>query len=98
MRTVATSSVVLAAALCAGSARAASPEAWAELFRKASAACVKASELKEARAGKPVDFSGKVLVMVDGRWPQPHMKNQPARFACLYDKRAGTAEAHEAGP
>ncbi len=98
MRGLATVFVILAAALGGIPAQAASPEAWAELFRKASAACVKASELKEAKAAKPVDFSDKVLVMVDGRWPQPHMKNQRARFACLYDKRAATAEAHEAGP
>ena len=42
-----------------------------------------------------VDFTDKVLVIVDGIWPQPHMKNAPARFACLYDKRARTAETAE---
>ena len=47
------------------------------------------------RTGKPVDFSDKVLVIVDGNWPQPHMKNAPAHFACLYDKRTRTAEAAE---
>jgi hypothetical protein len=36
-----------------------------------------------------------VLVIVDGTWPQPHMKNAHARFACLYDKRMRTAEAAE---
>ena len=75
---------------------AASPDKWAELTQRASAACVKASALKGAKSGTPVDFSDKVLVMVDGVWPQPHMKNAPARFACLYDKRAQTAEANEA--
>jgi hypothetical protein len=78
------------------SAFAASPDKWAELMQRASAACVKASALKAAKSGTPVDFSDKVLVMVDGVWPQPHMKNAPARFACLYDKRAQTAEANEA--
>ena len=75
---------------------ASSPAEWSKLWQQASAACVKASELKKAKAGPPVDFSDKVLVMVDGHWPQPHMKNAPARFACLYDKRSRTAEAHEA--
>ena len=56
---------------------------------------MKASELKKAKAGTPVDFADKVLVIVDGTWPQPHMKNAAARFACLYDKRARTAEAAE---
>lgn len=90
--------IILALGLIAAgaeSARASSPDAWAELFKRASAACAKASELKKVRTGKPVDFSDKVLVIVDGIWPQPHMKNAPARFACLYDKRARTAEAAE---
>ena len=75
--------------------QASSPEAWTELFKKASATCAKASELKKPRTSKPVDFSDKVLVIVDGIWPQPHMKNAPARFACLYDKRTRTAETAE---
>ena len=69
---------------------------WAKLMQRASAACIKSSELKKAKAGTPVDFSDKVLVMVDGTWPQPHMKNAAARFACLYDKRSQKAEAVEA--
>ena len=90
--------IILALGLIAAgaeSARASSPDAWAELFKRASAACAKASELKKVRTGKPVDFSDKVLVIVDGIWPQPHMKNAPARFACLYDKRTRTAETAE---
>jgi len=91
-------SLVLALGLVGGSAttaEASSPEAWAELFKRATAACVKASELKKARAGTPVDFSDKVLVVVDGHYPQPHMKNAAARFACLYDKRTRTTEVAE---
>ena len=84
-----------AIAAAAGSAQASSPDAWSELFKRASTACAKASELTKVRTGTPVDFSDKVLVIVDGIWPQPHMKNAPARFACLYDKRARTAEAAE---
>lgn len=95
MKPVATVLALGAIAAVAGSAHASSPEAWTELFKRASAACAKASELKKLRTGKPVDFSDKVLVIVDGNWPQPHMKNAPARFACLYDKRARTAEAAE---
>ena len=95
MKTVA---LILAIGLVAGSAgtaSASSPDAWTELFKRASAACVKASELKKAKAGTPVDFSDKVLVVVDGIWPQAHMKNAPARFACLYDKRTHKAEVNE---
>ncbi|GGF66648.1 hypothetical protein GCM10007301_27930 [Azorhizobium oxalatiphilum] len=87
-----------AAGLCLAAfpASASSPDAWAELFGKAKAACLKASGLKEARAlGAPTDFSDRVLVLVSGRWPQPHMKNQKATFACLYGKASGQAEAQE---
>lgn len=82
-------------AAAATSAGASSPQAWTELFKRASAACLKASDLKKAKAGTPVDFSDKVLVVVDGIYPQPHMKNAPGRFACLYDKRTQKAEANE---
>ena len=82
-------------AAAANSAHASTPEAWAELFKRASAACVKASDLRKAKAGTPVDFSDKVLVIVDGIYPQPHMKNARGRFVCLYDKRARTPEVAE---
>lgn len=77
-------------------ALASSPDSWAELMKRASMACVQASALKSAKTGTPIDFSDKVLVMVDGIWPQPHMKNAKTRFACLYDKRTRKAEANEA--
>lgn len=92
-------SAVLIAAnmmLAAAPAGASSPDAWADLFAKAQAACFKASGLKSPRAiGKPTDFSDRVLVLVSGRWPQPHMNNAKATFACLYGKASGTAEAQE---
>lgn len=79
-----------------GTALASSPDAWDALFRKAGQACLRQSELKSAKvSGQPVDFSAAVLVIVEGRWPQPHMKDARARFACLYDKKTGRAEAQE---
>jgi hypothetical protein len=87
---------IAAATAFTSPAFASSPDSWAELMKRASESCVKASELKNARTGVPVDFSDKVLVIIDGTWPQPHMKDAPARFACLYDKSSLTAEAHEA--
>ncbi|MEP9348278.1 hypothetical protein [Xanthobacter sp. KR7-225] len=92
---------LLAALLGAGGAAApaaaSTPEAWAQLFRAAEAACLAATGLAEARVeGAPVDFSAHVLVLVRGRWPQPHMTGAPpAAFACLYAKADGSAEAHE---
>lgn len=87
--------IILAIAVIAVPVQASSPDAWTELFKRASAACEKASKLKKAKAGTPVDFPDKVLVIVDGIWPQPHMKNAAARFACLYDKRTRTAVTAE---
>jgi len=98
IRAAAVATVLSACAVTVPSAQAASPDAWAALFKAASASCVAASGLKEAKAGKPTDFTDKVLVTIDGRWPQPHMKNAAARFACLYDKKAKTAEATELTP
>jgi hypothetical protein len=78
-------------------ARASSQESWAALFKAASAACATASGLAGATpVGDPVDFSDRVLVVVRGRWPQPHMTGEPpATFACLFPKLGGPAEAHE---
>lgn len=88
--------VVCGVLSAAGPALASSPGAWAELHGKARAACVKASGLKDARtSGQPVDFEASVLILVSGRWPQPHMNNARATFACLYSKASGTAEAQE---
>lgn len=77
-------------------ANASTPGEWGKLFKSAAKACEQESGLKRARAlGEPVDFEAKVLVIVEGRWPQKHMKNKLAHYACLYDKRAKSAEAHE---
>jgi len=93
------SAVVISACLgltSAPLAHASSPDAWAALFKKAEAACKKASGLKDsAMIGKPVDFSSAVLVRIEGIWPQPHMKAAKAKFACLYTKRTHRAEAAE---
>jgi hypothetical protein len=94
-----TTVIILALGISATAAApglASTPAKWAELMQQASAACVKASGLKKAKGGAPVVFSDKVLVTVNGIWPQPHMKNAPAHFACLYDIRNRTAEANEA--
>jgi hypothetical protein len=92
-------SAALAAALivAASTAQASTADAWAELFAKAGAACVKASSLKGAKVrGEPVDFQALVLLVVDGRYPQPHMKNAKGATYCLYDKVSGKVESAEA--
>lgn len=85
--------IVTLVSCTASSCKAAAPDAWAALMKHESAACIASTGLTNARACKPTDFSDNMLIPVDGRWQQPHMKNATARFACLYDKCAQTAEA-----
>ena len=81
-----------------GRAAAAPASAYAELDRRSAAACIKAAALKDSRVGSAVRFSdptGYDARVVTGRWPQPHMKNAPARMLCLYERRTGRAEVQE---
>ena len=88
--------LAVALAAAASSAHASTSEAWAELFAKAGAACQKASNLTATKLrGQPVDFQAAVLIIVDGRYPQPHMKNAKGTSYCLYDKVSGKTEASE---
>jgi hypothetical protein len=77
---------------------AASPEAWLELFAKAGAACKKKADLKQSRViGKqPILFQDRLLLVVEGRYPQPHMNNQKGKFYCLFNQETNTAEIAEA--
>lgn len=91
-------SVILAAAIldATSSAYASTADAWAELYAKAGAACLKAAPLNSAKLrGQPVDFQATVLMIVDGRYPQPHMKNAKGTTYCLYDKTSGKVETSE---
>lgn len=69
----------------------ATPDAWADYVREVKEACVAASGLRGAKvAGKPVEFDDRVgvtAVVIDGRYPQPHMKNRRGRVLCLFDKK-----------
>jgi hypothetical protein len=71
------------------------PAEWAAFDQEVAAACIAASGLRNARpAGKRVDFDdgvGYAALVIDGRYPQPHMKNRRARVLCLFDKRTRAA-------
>ncbi len=70
-------------------AQASSPDAWKELYAKASAACVKASPLSGAKVrGEPADFQARVLLIVDGR----HPNGMRGTEYCLHDKVTGKTE------
>lgn len=79
-----------------GVAHASSPDAWADLRKRSDKACIAKSQLKTARITGYVDtFETVTVSIVEGAWPQKHMKGAKAKFACVFDKRTGKAEAQE---
>lgn len=74
-----------------GLAQGATPDAWAAHEKEIVAACVEASNLHGAKpGGKIIDFDDSVgfaALLIDGRYPQPHLKNRRGRVLCLFDKR-----------
>ena len=76
-------------------ALASSPAAWSVHDREVASACTEASGLnKAAAAGQPMVFDdslGVTALVVTGRYPQPHMKNQPGRVLCLFDRKTRQA-------
>ena len=93
-------SVALAAVAFWGLARGDAPDARAAYEKEVVAACVAASNLRRARpGGSLVEFDDRVGVtalVVEGRYPQPHMKNQRGRVLCLFDKKTRTATVSDA--
>lgn len=79
---------------------AATPEAWTEHKKAVLTSCMKASQLKQSRpASGLIEYSdqlGLTAVLLSGRYPQPHMKNQSGRELCLYDKKSRAAFVSEA--
>lgn len=84
----------------AGSAAASTPQAWSAYDAEVLKACAAASLLKNPHAaGERVDFddaTGYSALLLAGTYPQPHMKNQPGRELCLFDRRTRTAVIAEA--
>lgn len=77
---------------------ASTPESWAKLDTASQAACIKASGLTSATAGPPTRYSDKLLIdarIIDGIWPQPHMKDAKASMLCLYNRKTKKVEVQE---
>ena len=90
-------STVVAFAMAAP-AFSATPDAWAKVDAASQAACVKAANLSGATAGPPVRYSDKFLIdarVVEGTWPQPHMKGAKAKMLCLYNRKTKRVEVQE---
>jgi heat shock protein HslJ len=82
----------------AAPAFAATLDAWAKVDAASQAACVKAANLSGATAGPPIRYSDKFLIdarIIDGTWPQPHMKGAKAKMLCLYNRKTKRVEVQE---
>ena len=94
--------LVLSASSGVTLAQASSPFAWSAHDREVASACTEASGLnKAAAAGQPMVFDdslGMTALVVTGRYPQPHMKNQPGRVLCLFDRKTRQAHTTPADP
>jgi hypothetical protein len=88
---------------------ASSPEAWRAYDREVRTACLKASGLLQPRLlsdrldvpAAPPDQNGITLIisafLLEGRYPQAHMKGQMGRELCLFDQRNRRAFVGPAG-
>ena len=90
-------SVTLTALMAVMPAHASSPEAWAAHKAEVVAKCKQASGLKNPRlVGQLVEYDDSVgftAALIAGVYPQPHMRQQPGRSLCLFDRRSRTAQA-----
>jgi len=76
-------------------AHASSSDAWATYDKKVLASCVKTSGLKNAEpVGTAAQFDDRVgytALLLQGQYPQKHMKGATGTELCLYRKKTKTA-------
>lgn len=93
-----TISLLLLTLAATSHAYASSPDAWKALDKAVVDSCMKASQLKEVRAVGKAGFDDSVgyeALMLRGRYPQPHMKNQPGAELCLFNRHSKKATVTE---
>ena len=70
-------------------AHASSPDAWAAYDKAVLASCTKASGLKNANpVGNAAQFDDRIgytALLLQGQYPQKHMKSQQGTELCLYN-------------
>jgi hypothetical protein len=80
-------------------AHASSPDAWANYDKAVLASCTKASGLKDAKpVGNAAQFDDRVgytALLLQGQYPQKHMKGTQGTELCLYKKNNKTAYVTE---
>lgn len=95
-----TGKILLITLLLSPLAHASSEAAWQQNTQTRQQACLKASGLKAVKVvGKPIQYDDSVgydAVLLEGRYPQKHMKNQVGRELCLYQRASGKAVVSEA--
>lgn len=86
---------VLCFTALATQAHASSPDTWAAFDKAVIASCTKASGLKGAKpVGNAAQFDDRVgytALLLQGQYPQKHMKGQQGTELCLYNKKSKTA-------
>ncbi|API58405.1 hypothetical protein BSL82_03025 [Tardibacter chloracetimidivorans] len=89
-------------AIAALPAVAATPQAYEELDRTSSLACLRASGFRDAAyAPEPLRFSDRIGVdarLVTGTYAQSDMKGKQGMVLCLYDRKSKRAEVVDAAP
>lgn len=89
-------------AIAAVPAVAATPQAYEELDRTSSLACLRASGFRDAAyAPEPLRFSDRIGVdarLVTGTYAQSDMKGKQGMVLCLYDRKSKRAEVVDAAP
>jgi hypothetical protein len=90
---------VLCLTALAPQAHASSPEAWVTYDKAVIASCTKASGLKDPKpVGNAAQFDDRVgytALLLQGQYPQKHMKGQQGTELCLYNKKSKTAYVTE---
>ncbi|CDF94625.1 MULTISPECIES: hypothetical protein [unclassified Pseudomonas] len=91
--------ILLGFTALASQAQASSPEAWAAYDKAVLASCIKASGLKNAEpVGTAAQFDDRVgytALLLQGQYPQKHMKGATGTELCLYRKKTKTAHVTE---
>ncbi|QGF28064.1 hypothetical protein EE896_15045 [Pantoea eucalypti] len=79
---------------------ASSEDAWKKSREVMVQACVNASHLSKVRVlGEPIEYddnTGYSALLLEGRYPQQHMKNKRGRELCLFQRSSGRASVSEA--
>jgi hypothetical protein len=91
--------ILLGLTALAPQTHASSPDAWAAHDKAVLASCLKASSLKDAEpVGTAAQFDDRVgytALLLQGQYPQKHMKGASGTELCLYRKKTKTAYVTE---